>query len=370
MKLLLRPHYTLHSEPPDASGEEAIIFVSEARRVVVKGRNFREFVNRVVPLLNGTRSLDEIHSLVADVFALTDLEGALRLLIAQGIIEDADSYPFDPAAVHRALPQISYLRESHTDPLAAMHALARATVAIVGAGAVGVSAALSLVASRVGKIRCLDPLPVEPSDCFLTQHYLQADVGRKRVEVLAERAAALNPDCSVQTFTAPIEDDSDLADFVSNADLALGAADAGMVSLHYKLNRVCLARGIPWSSARATAFEGVLGPTIFPGRTACFVCATMRSVACHNDPQDALRHARSLDRRHQDESPTREGLAFGSGIVGRLLAHEAFQFLIGGESALSGRLMVLDMQQMITTHHRVLRVPDCPACGVAAEGQR
>ena len=370
MKLLLRPHYTLHCEPPDASGEETIVFVSKARRVVVKGRNFREFVNRVVPLLNGTRSLEEIHSLVSDEFAFADLEGALRLLSAQGITEDADSYPFDPAAVHRALPQISYLRESHIDPVAAMDALARATVAIVGAGALGVSAALSLVASRVGKIRCLDPLPVEPSDCFLTQHYLQADVGRRRVEVLAERAAALNPDCSVQTFTAQIEHDSDLADFVSNADLALGTADAGMVSLHYKLNRVCLASGIPWSSAQATAFEGVLGPTVFPGRTACFVCATMRSVACQNDPQDALRHARSLDRHRQDESPTREGLAFGSGIMGRLLAHQAFQYLISGESALAGTLMVLDMQQMKTTHHRVLRVPDCPACGVAAKRER
>jgi ribosomal protein S12 methylthiotransferase accessory factor len=143
-----------------------------------------------------------------------------------------------------------------------------------------------------------------------------------------------------------------------------------MVSLHYKLNRVCLARGIPWSSARATAFEGVLGPTVFPGRTACFVCATMRSVACHNDPQDALRQARWLDRRRQDESPRREGLAFGSGVMGRLLAHEAFQYLTGGQAALPGILMVLDMQQMKTTHHRVLRVPDCPACGTAARKQR
>ena len=33
-------------------------------------------------------------------------------------------------------------------------------------------------------------------------------------------------------------------------------------------------------------------------------------------------------------------------------------------------LMVLDMQQMKTTHHRVLRVPDCPACGTAARRPR
>jgi bacteriocin biosynthesis cyclodehydratase domain-containing protein len=367
MKPLLRPHYTFRTEPPDSSGEEVIVFASEGRRVVIKGRNFREFVKRVVPLLDGTRTIAEIHSGVADQFALADLEAALRTLEAQRIVEDAERHQFDPAAVRQALPQISYLRESHTDPVQAMEALARATVAVVGVGAVGASAALSLVASRVGTLRCIDARTVEPADSFLTQHYFQSEVGRMRVEALRDRAVAINPSCRVETYSEEIEEDGDLAKFVSNADFALGAADAGMVSLDYKLNRVCAARGIPWSSARATGFEGVLGPTVLPGRTACFVCATMRSVACHHHPEDALRHQRFLDRRKRDDSNAREGLAFDSGIMGRLLAHEAFHYLVTGEVALPGRLLVLDFEEMTSTQHRVLRVPNCPVCGTAPE---
>jgi bacteriocin biosynthesis cyclodehydratase domain-containing protein len=369
MKPLLCPHFTLRTDPPDPSGEEVLVFSSEGQRVVIKGHNFREFVNRVVPLLDGTLTLEEIHSKVSDQFAFADLEAALRTLETRKIVEDANRFVFDQAAIREALPQISYLREAHMDPAGALGSLNRAKIAVVGLGGVGVSAALSLVASRVGALRCIDSEAVKPADPFLTQHYSREDVGRLRLDLLRERAAAVNPACRIETLGSQIDSDRELAEFIQDVDFAISGADLGMISLTYKLNRVCVARGIPWSSATATAFEGVVGPTVLPGRTPCFVCSTMRSIACRRDPEEALRNLKSVDRQRLDRSNVREGLAFGSSVVGGMLGLEAFRYLVSGGAALAGKLLVFDFEEMTTAQHHVLRVPSCPVCGVPEQGK-
>ena len=70
---LLRPklpsHYLLRFEPPDRSGDEALVITSERRRIKLKGHSFREFLYEVVPLLDGTRTTEEIQHLVSNTFA-------------------------------------------------------------------------------------------------------------------------------------------------------------------------------------------------------------------------------------------------------------------------------------------------------------
>ena len=89
---LLRPklpsHYLLRFEPPDRSGDEALVITSERRRIKLKGHSFREFLYEVVPLLDGTRTTEEIQHLVSDTFAPADLTAALELLAAEGLLED------------------------------------------------------------------------------------------------------------------------------------------------------------------------------------------------------------------------------------------------------------------------------------------
>ena len=60
------------------------------RRLKLKGHSFREFLYEVVPLLDGTRSTEEIQQLVSDTFAPEDLSAALELLASEGLLEDQD----------------------------------------------------------------------------------------------------------------------------------------------------------------------------------------------------------------------------------------------------------------------------------------
>lgn len=83
--------------------------------------------------------------------------------------------------------------------------LAAAHVAVVGIGGVGSWAAEALVRSGVGEISLFDLDDVCVSNTNRQAHALQGQVGRAKVDVMAERLRAINPACVVH----------EVADFVT-----------------------------------------------------------------------------------------------------------------------------------------------------------
>jgi len=70
-------NYYVRLEPGPAGGEDALIFTSGRREIRLAGKSFGEFLARVVPLLDGRRTLGEIQESIADVFSAADVERAL-----------------------------------------------------------------------------------------------------------------------------------------------------------------------------------------------------------------------------------------------------------------------------------------------------
>ena len=75
--------------------------------------------------------------------------------------------------------------------------LLAASVSIVGAGALGGPCALALAAAGVGHIELWDDDVVERSNLQRQFHFSEADIGRSKVETLAERLVAQNPEVRV-----------------------------------------------------------------------------------------------------------------------------------------------------------------------------
>lgn len=338
------------------------MFASERRRLVVRGHSFREFLTRVVPLLDGSRTLEEIQQEVADVFEPQDVADSLALLEQQRIVEDAERMPVPADVQERMEPQLNYLREVHPEPAEVLERLAAATVTVVGMGALGAVASTALAATGIGRVRCVDSLPVTVADPYLAQLFSLDDVGSPRVEVVRQRILAVNPAATVEVVVKELPDEDALRDTVAGSAFVLGCVDPGLSSLTYRLNRACVAQRIPWCAGRVTAFEGLVGPTVVPYETACYLCYQMRAVACAEDPEEALIALKAQDRRKADDSPHRENLAFGAGIVGHLLGLEAFKAVSGGRPASAGRLLSIDLLQGAMTKHVVLRKPWCPDC--------
>jgi adenylyltransferase/sulfurtransferase len=362
MKPRLFPHLRLRFEPARDGDDDRMVFTCERRRIVLRGRSFSVFVDRVVPLLDGSLTVEELQQQLTGVVDASELESSLALLQEHGIVEDAMSHESLAEAERWLAPQVSYLREVGPEPSLALDRLARATVTVVGLGSIGAVAARALAATNIGALRLVDSGVVSPADVYLTPIYDLDEVGSARTAVMQRRLRAAAREIDVELVSSELATDADVAAAVAGSTFVLGCVDPGLSSLTYKLNRVCLEARIPWCSGTASAFEGVVGPTVVPYETACYLCYQMRSVACRDDPVDALAELQEQDRLKEDLSPQRENLAFGSSVVGNLLALETFRVLTGAEPVTAGRLLTFDFMSLTSRQHVILRKPWCPAC--------
>jgi adenylyltransferase/sulfurtransferase len=362
-RLLLPSHYAVWFEPPDESGDEALHIVSQRLTLKLKGYAFREFCERVVPLLDGTRTLEEIQTATADVFRGEDLAQTVALLAGQGVIVEAGERSLSPAEAERLTPQLNLFHE--LAPGADLQArLAASSVAILGLGGAGATVALALAAAGVGTLRCHDVGPVVAADVYHAPPLGLGAVGEGRAARVAELAGAAAPDVQVEASAAALESEDDVRAAIAGADFVVSCLDPSQSNLVFKLNRVCLADDRRWIACAPAGAEVVVGPAIHPGRSACYLCYRMRAVACAADPDGAFAFERYLDRRRADDGPRGETLVFAAGLAGNLVASEVVKELTGiAEPSLVGRILTVRLTDLVVERHAVLRKPGCPACG-------
>jgi molybdopterin-synthase adenylyltransferase len=363
----LPSHYYVRFEPPDRSGDEQLHFTSERRKITLKGHAFREFQQRVIPLLDGTHTWEKIQDQVSDIFAPENLQKGLELLAENHLLRDASESGTPAGAATTLEPQLNFWHEMNMDAQETQQRLAGSTVTIIGLGGAGASAASSLGAASVGALRCIDPLPVSSTDPYLSSAYSLQDLGTFRAEVVRDKIAGLNSAVRVDARLDALDSDEEVLSAIQGSSFVLCCVDPGYGSIIYKLNRACLKARIPWTSCFVSGFEGVLGPTVHPYETPCYLCYKMRSVACAENPEDEFAFQRFLDRRKHDDSGRRENLVFGVGMMGNLAGLEVMKALTAFQPPSSeGRIVVVDFLDVTSKKHLVLRKPWCPACGVPA----
>jgi ribosomal protein S12 methylthiotransferase accessory factor len=171
------------------------------------------------------------------------------------------------------------------------------------------------------------------------------------------------PQVKVEAHDKPAENEDEIRALVEDADFVICCVNAGQSDLILKLNRVCLAAGIRWTSCALSGAEIILGPTVHPFDGPCYLCYRMRVVACSRNPEDALAHKRYLDQRQQDDTGTRENLVFGVGMAANLVGLEALKELTTfAEPSATGRIVIFNLLDLTSSTHVLLRKPWCTAC--------
>jgi adenylyltransferase/sulfurtransferase len=338
-------------------------FISEKRRIKLKGYAFREFQRLVVPLLDGRHTVGEIVEEVQDVFAADDLEAALQLLADQELLEEGDGEIHLTGDLAAIRPQLNLFHALGAAPREAQTRLEKATVSILGAGGAGATASLLLAACRVGTLRILDASSVAPADTYLAPEFSLEDVGFLRAEALSRKIRSVSPEVNCIVQVQALESDDDVLTAIGASDFVLGSVDAGQSSLLYKLNRVCRKNGIPWIATTTSAIEVVVGPAVAPQDKACYLCYKMRVVACSENPEDEFAFQSFLDRRKRDDSAQRENNVFGTVLAGNLAALEIIKAISRISPVVThGQVVIFDLLNLSTTKHQVLRKPWCPVC--------
>ncbi|MDD0972374.1 tRNA cyclic N6-threonylcarbamoyladenosine(37) synthase TcdA [Pseudomonas fontis] len=112
--------------------------------------------------------------------------------------------------------------------LEGLQRLRAAHVAIVGIGGVGSWAAEAIARSGVGEISLFDLDDVCVSNTNRQSHALEGNVGRPKVEVMAERLRAINPDCTVHAVSDFVTRETMSEYITEDIDYVIDCIDATM----------------------------------------------------------------------------------------------------------------------------------------------
>jgi adenylyltransferase/sulfurtransferase len=360
----LPSHYDVVSRPPDSSGDEELSFLSGRRKITIKGKGLRVVRHRLLPLLDGTRTFDDLVHGSSTGFSPEELDRCLTLLASNNLITlERRRVPAADCLEERLAPQLGFFHEMEVSVEETQRKLLNATVAVVGLGGVGAYAALAIAASQVGSVRCVDDGAVSQADLYLAPVLAGAEVGLSRSMAVKQRLEQLRTDLVVSAAHDDLAADESVQAAIRGCDFVICGLDPGRLGAVYRVNRACLREGIPWTSGSLGGIEAVFGPTVLPGRTACYLCYKMRAIACSTRPGAELAFERTLETRNRDDSSRRENLTFAAGVLGNLAALEAFKAITGvGACSVAGGIAVLDLVRGGWQQHTVLRKPWCPSC--------
>jgi len=294
----LRPWYRT------AADGERLLLEHGGTVVVLEGAALKRLVPALLPLLDGTRALEEIVAQLGAP-ARPAVERALALLSGLGLLTEGPPLDELPEPFAASAESLAATRRDGASPHTVRRRLREARVAVAGAPRLAAT---------------------------LTRELLRAGIGR--VDHVGWEAVGLH----------------------TTHDVAVAAAGPAELGELGDWGRRRNDDGVPWLAL--PPFDGRLapiGPLVVPGETACLACYRLRRAAT----SDCREELRALE---QTPSSARAATALESLVAG-VAALALLRYLAGLDPTLPGSFYALDAGIPLSlSRHRVLRVPRCPAC--------
>jgi sulfur-carrier protein adenylyltransferase/sulfurtransferase len=234
---------------------------------------------------------------------------------------------------HLVMPEIG---------IAGQERLRAGRVLLVGAGGLGSPAALYLAAAGVGTLGLVEFDVVDETNLQRQILYGDADVGRPKIEVAAERLRATNPHVAIESHAGRLDLDN-ARELIGAYDLVVDGSDN--FPTRYLVNDACVLERRPLVWGSVFRFEGQASVFATPDGP-CYRCLFSEPPPPGLVPSCA------------------EAGVFGAlpGIVGAIQAAQAIHWIAGVGEPLVGRLLILDALSMTFREVRVPKDPECPIC--------
>ncbi len=222
--------------------------------------------------------------------------------------------------------------------------LARARVLVIGAGGLGVPVVQYLAAAGVGRLGIVDDDTVDLTNLQRQVIYATSDIGRRKVDVVAERVAALNSLVAVDAIALRFAASNARA-LVRLYDVVVDATDT--FGARYLINDACRLEGKPDVYGSIFRFDGQV--SVFAPGGPCYRCLFPEAPPEGSVPSCA------------------EGGVLGvlAGLIGTWQANEALKVTLGIGTPLIGRLLLVDALSA-RTHEVAIDVdPHCALHGAS-----
>jgi bacteriocin biosynthesis cyclodehydratase domain-containing protein len=330
-------------EMPDGLGVQ---FHFGAAPVIFRGAQSYRALDVLRPLLDGTRTVEQILGECPADLARPTLVKTLVLLHTKGLLAGPEP---DPGATDATLRrQLLFWGRNLDTTRAARSAdevqrrLAGYRIALVGTGMFGAATGDLLTRSGCRDLKVLG----WDDDGTLTDHLPSA------------REAVTLP------TTAPDQAAAVLRGWVDDVDLVVTATRNAPAALFRAVNRICLQRSRPWLRADSGPAGIEIGPNVQPHSSACFGCLEIRERGMREFPiEDHLEQEdRATERPAGATKPLGEAL-FGAALGAGLVVGEVVRCATGiAMPALVNTVCTAVPLTGEIRHNTIQRVPRCPEC--------
>jgi ribosomal protein S12 methylthiotransferase accessory factor len=302
------------------------------------GRELGTFAAGLLPLIDGTRSRAEI-ARAAGAELAAHASQLLDLLDRRGLLHESspDEHPMKERLAPLPFPDLASEDESR---------LASATVTLYGLQPWGTEAVRHLMKAGVGRVVMVEPDNHDDSAGLFN---------------FVNRLAGEAPHCDVRWIPAH-RLHAHLSDVPPSKNLLLIALGSLDVRRHLDIARLAQATRTQHVYGTLKGLEGIVGPLVTPGVSACWNCCRLREAACSSTPwAERLVQAVRATQNLPAASPAPDAGPLPVAL-GAHLALAALKFLAAPTTNPPGGLQVHNFVTAGTTHHYVARMPRCEVC--------
>jgi adenylyltransferase/sulfurtransferase len=230
--------------------------------------------------------------------------------------------------------------------------VARASVLVAGAGALGNEVLKNLALIGVGKILIVDFDRVEISNLSRSVLFREEDIGESKAHVAAGALRRLNPEIQIEAMDGDLEFDVGLGK-IRECDLVLGCLDS--IYARWVLNRLCQRAGRSWINAGINASVGEIS-LFAPGDGPCYECGMTQQM------WQQIHERRSCMLLPKKMPPrTIPSTAIIASLTAALQVNEALNWIHGKANLRSGEMAMLSLEPYSLSSFSMNAKPDCLA---------
>jgi bacteriocin biosynthesis cyclodehydratase domain-containing protein len=343
--------------------DHQLLLRSDTRAIRIEGSFARVLMERVLPLLDGQHSFDEVAAHLPDLPADELCQRLDALVQAQVLYQTDRARQIGTDDEQILAPLLTMLDNIGIAAPTANNLLRQARIMIVGLEAHGAHLAAILAKCGIGSLVLVDPYPCQPGNLSLMPL-----IGPQAIGVPREQAvqAALHR----QGVTTEIVIGGDealthgrIATLAAGSCIVVGCFDKGFAATNHWINQVGLEQGIPTLYAELRSHMGWIGPLVVPDETACYMCYRMRSIACEENLSAAIAFEEFLKRQQRPALHERGVLPMLPPYSASLLALEILKQVLNlNPLVLTNTIVEFNGLSFQSTAHPVLQKPDCPIC--------
>lgn len=246
--------------------------------------------------------------------------------------------------------------------------LRKASITVVGGGAVGSELTMTLSRMGIGRIMILDNMRVTAEDVHISPFYDPKNIGRYRADILKEKIvqstdAFVDVSCHIETL-----DEDILLEALRTTDLLVVAEDLPHYALYETVNELSLRTKAVWSIITIDGCEGIAGPTFIPHETACYDCYRLRLESNLKGYEEYIKFKEHLINNYTKVGRRFIGLTSFADILAGIYSADIPFIILEKTGFTVGRAVYIDFLDFSIHTDDVLKLPMCPSCGRNARG--